>query len=57
MSVELGIEGETLEVFYRENQGFQVVTSIGDRERSRASFPPHGTEQVKEHINRIINLS
>lgn len=49
-------DDDTVEVFYRESQGFQVVTSIGKREISRASFPPHGIEEVKAHINRIANM-
>ncbi|WDS62315.1 hypothetical protein [Pseudomonas phage D6] len=53
---EYGKDEDTVEVFYRDLQGFQVVTSVDGREISRASFPPHGIEQVKQHINRLVDL-
>jgi hypothetical protein len=51
-----GKDKDTIEVFYRELQGFQVVTTVDGREASRASFPPHGVAEVKAHLNTLSEM-
>ena len=56
MHGRLGKDFDKIEVFYREQQGFQVVTTFSNGTETRESFTPYATEQVKDLLNRHANL-
>ncbi|QBJ02652.1 hypothetical protein MZD04_gp124 [Pseudomonas phage Psa21] len=55
MTGTFGKEGITVELWFRDTQGFQIAVSLDGKELDRFSYPPHATEEVIQRLEHLAS--